>query len=194
MKDAILATAAKRFARYGFYKTTIEDIASDLKKVKSAVYYYFENKEEIFKAVLQKELEELSAGIRKRVDETEKPGDKLKTFIKAHLDAFAKITKGFSTIKEIYLKEHDFVGAVRKNYDDRSRSYIEDIIKEGNRRGEFCVKETRKTAFAVLTVIRGAEYELAAKEKPSAVGQITGILAGMLVDGLCGKRSGGKKQ
>ncbi len=52
----ILQAAQEAFARHGYKKTTIEDIADRLGMVKSALYYYYRNKQELFIAVLEHEV------------------------------------------------------------------------------------------------------------------------------------------
>lgn len=42
-----LETAARMFNERGFYKTSLDDIAAELNVTKAALYYYFENKDEI---------------------------------------------------------------------------------------------------------------------------------------------------
>ena len=48
----ILSASQKRFGRYGLSKTTMNEIAADVNMSKASLYYYFKNKEDIFKAVL----------------------------------------------------------------------------------------------------------------------------------------------
>jgi AcrR family transcriptional regulator len=40
----VIVTAGKIFSRYGFKKTTMDEIAKALKMGKSSIYYYFESK------------------------------------------------------------------------------------------------------------------------------------------------------
>ena len=47
----VLDAAQKRFARFGLSKTTMNDIADDLGVSKASLYYYFPDKESIFKKV-----------------------------------------------------------------------------------------------------------------------------------------------
>ena len=54
----ILEAAQKQFARYGFKKTTMNDIADEIGMSKASLYYYFPNKEELFKEVIKEELAE----------------------------------------------------------------------------------------------------------------------------------------
>ena len=51
-----LQAAQEAFARHGYKKTTLEDIADRLGMVKSALYYYYRNKQELFIAVIEHEV------------------------------------------------------------------------------------------------------------------------------------------
>ena len=55
VRTQIVDVARKIFTRYGFRKTTMEEIAAASHKGKSSIYYYFPGKEDIFKAVVEKE-------------------------------------------------------------------------------------------------------------------------------------------
>ncbi|PIE84539.1 MAG: hypothetical protein CSA07_02070 [Bacteroidia bacterium] len=62
MRQRILDMAAEVFQRFGFSKTTMEDIAQGIGRQKSTLYYYFQSKEDVFAAVVARELEgELAA-------------------------------------------------------------------------------------------------------------------------------------
>jgi|GEM_PF-587371 len=56
-KQQIIKAAQKRFVRHGLSKTTVEEIARDLRIGKATVYHYFTSKEEIFYEVLQGEID-----------------------------------------------------------------------------------------------------------------------------------------
>ena len=47
-RDKILKNAAKLFARNGFEKVSMSEIAAKLKLNKATLYYYFKSKDEIF--------------------------------------------------------------------------------------------------------------------------------------------------
>lgn len=59
VKADILKAAEKLFQQFGLRKTTMEDIAKAMGKGKSTLYYYYNNKEEIFDAVVMKEMWEV---------------------------------------------------------------------------------------------------------------------------------------
>jgi len=58
-RSRILAEARRRFARSGFYGTSMDSIAKKTGLSKGALYWHFENKAALFKAVLEKEMEEI---------------------------------------------------------------------------------------------------------------------------------------
>ena len=47
-KIQILKAAVKRFAKHGLNKTTLDEIARDLRIGKATIYHYFNSKEELF--------------------------------------------------------------------------------------------------------------------------------------------------
>ena len=59
VKDDILKEAQKLFQQFGLKKTTMEDIARSMGKGKSTLYYYYCSKEQIFDAVISKEMTEV---------------------------------------------------------------------------------------------------------------------------------------
>lgn len=53
-KDRILEAAYNRFVHYGYAKTTMNEIASDVSMSKALLYYYFPDKSQLYVAVMQK--------------------------------------------------------------------------------------------------------------------------------------------
>jgi AcrR family transcriptional regulator len=51
VKDSIVKSATIFFSKYGFYKTTVDEIAKHIHKAKGGIYYYFKSKEELFNEV-----------------------------------------------------------------------------------------------------------------------------------------------
>jgi TetR/AcrR family fatty acid metabolism transcriptional regulator len=55
-QDAVLDSAARCFARYGFRKTSIDTIAAEAHVAKGTVYLYCANKQELFYQAVHREL------------------------------------------------------------------------------------------------------------------------------------------
>jgi AcrR family transcriptional regulator len=63
-KLQIIKAAEKRFARHGLHKTTLNEIARDLRIGKASIYHYFESKDELYFASLEYELSQLLEEIK----------------------------------------------------------------------------------------------------------------------------------
>ena len=74
--EGIMESARGLFARYGYGKTTMDDIAEKAGKGKSSLYHYFKSKEEVFEAAVSSEVENLFAVVARAVRKVEKPEEK----------------------------------------------------------------------------------------------------------------------
>jgi AcrR family transcriptional regulator len=64
-RDRLIEGAAACFYRHGVAKTTIDDVANEVSLSRRTVYRYFNNKNELFAAVISHELEDMSREGRK---------------------------------------------------------------------------------------------------------------------------------
>jgi AcrR family transcriptional regulator len=86
----IIAIAQKRFGLYGLEKTTMKEIATDLGISKAALYYYFPDKEHLFKAVVEVEQDAFFKLAEITMCKTNDPALMLKEFVKIRLEHFKK--------------------------------------------------------------------------------------------------------
>ena len=77
----ILSAAASLFDRYGTRKTTMDDIAKEVGKGKSSLYYYFKNKEAVFESVLRRELAQFQSDIIRDLEAEVTQTDKIRVLI-----------------------------------------------------------------------------------------------------------------
>ena len=56
-KNQIIRAAAKRFARHGLHKTTLDEVARDIRIGKATIYHYFTSKDDLYFATLKWECE-----------------------------------------------------------------------------------------------------------------------------------------
>lgn len=85
VRDAIVDASRQIFGRLGFRGTTMDDIAREVRKGKSSIYYYFKCKEDIYKAVIEKEALFIQAEVSKALAIVPSPAEKLKTYISVRL-------------------------------------------------------------------------------------------------------------
>ncbi len=63
-KNQLIKAASKRFSKLGYYKTTLEEVARDIRIGKATIYHYFKSKDELYTAVLESESIELIEKIK----------------------------------------------------------------------------------------------------------------------------------
>lgn len=73
----ILNAASDLFARYGFDKTTMDDIAQAAHVSKGAIYLHFRSKEDLFDALILRENDQLELELMRRL---EADGDRMTVF------------------------------------------------------------------------------------------------------------------
>jgi AcrR family transcriptional regulator len=160
VKEAIVNVARHIFSRFGFKKTTMDEIAIASRKGKSSIYYYFASKEEIFQAVVEKEAEILKQELIKATNENDSPAQKLKTHVLVRMRSMEKLANFYSAIKDEFLSHLDFIEKIRKKYDQEEIQMMESILVEGVENGMFEIDDTSLAAVAIVTALKGMEIPL----------------------------------
>ena len=79
--ETILDAANKVFIRYGYHKTTMDDIAQEAMIGKGTIYYYFNSKEDIFIKILEKIKDEMSSTINEKIESANTFEEKFKVYL-----------------------------------------------------------------------------------------------------------------
>lgn len=160
VKEAIVNVARHIFSRFGFRKTTMDEIAIASRKGKSSIYYYFASKEEIFQAVVEKEASILKQELIKAISEAEGPAQKLKAHVLVRMHTMEKLANFYSAIKDDYLSHLDFIEKIRKKYDLEEIQMMETILNEGVENNLFEIGDTALASIAIVTALKGMEIPL----------------------------------
>ncbi len=160
IRSQIVEVARKIFTRYGFRKTTMEEIAEATGKGKSSIYYYFKSKEEIFRAVVEKEAEELQEQLDRTIQKDNNPIDKLKTYMLFRLHHVRTVKNFYAALNEEYLSQMDFILEIRQRIDQEERLVVKKILEEGMNDGTFQLTSSEIGAIAIATMMKGLELPL----------------------------------
>lgn len=176
-REKVIITAGTIFSRYGFRKTTMDEIAKALKMGKSSIYYYFESKEEIFEAVVLHEADILRNELTKAIKAVESPVDKMKNYVFVRMKTFEKLSNYYNAIFDKNLDHFDFVEKIRSRYDREELAILRLILYHGARKKVFNVTNSEFTALAVQTSLKGLEVPLFWQKKDVNVeDRLNGIL------------------
>jgi AcrR family transcriptional regulator len=82
-QDAILDAAERLFARQGFTATTIKQIGKEAAVNPALLYYYYESKETLYRAMLQRILGQLLARGANAIEGATSHADRIRAFVQA---------------------------------------------------------------------------------------------------------------
>lgn len=159
-RTAILDASRDLFARFGYKKTTMEDIAMALRKGKSSLYYYFKNKEEIFQAVIELESELLYSKLQEVVKTRGNAADKLRAYVTIRMETIGQLENYQKVLKEDLYGGYEFLGSYKQKGDDLEQGLLKSVLDEGVAANIFQVKDTRLGAIGIVTALRGLEIPL----------------------------------
>jgi AcrR family transcriptional regulator len=147
----IISGARTLFEKFGLKKTTMEDIAKEVGKGKSSLYYYFPSKYEIFEAVVDQEITELFSLAQKAVDKAPTAKEKLKAYAKVRLNKINKLGNLSQVVKNDLMDNMSVVMNIKKKHEVTQVNMIRGIILTGIERGEFKkIKEPEVCLMAYL--------------------------------------------
>jgi AcrR family transcriptional regulator len=184
-RNRIIGAARKLFTRYGFSKTTVEDIGKALNAGKSSLYYHFKDKDEIFKTAIDLDITAIKKSIERELAGLNTPQDKLKAYVLLRMKKVKEFSGLYSTFKDEYQKNYSIVQKIRAEYDQFEISLIRNILSAGVKRGFFSVAADMDLASAaIFSAIKGMEYDLAINVDPSSCKRELTALLDILLYGI----------
>jgi len=160
-RESILKIAREIFSKYGFKKTTLDDIANAVRKGKSSLYYYFNSKEDLFQAVIMKEVEILSHELEIVINRNTDPVDKLRDYVLTKLTTFRSLANFYHAI-ENDITAIGFIEDIKHKHEQDEIRMIKRILIEGVRKNEFEIYDFNLAAIGITMAIKGLEMPLTA--------------------------------
>lgn len=160
MRSSILEAARELFAKFGYKKTTMEDIAHALRKGKSSLYYYFKNKEEIFQAVIKMEEEILFSRLHEVLKADLAPREKLKNYVIVRMETIRELENYYKALREDMFGDYDLMVDIKGKGEKEEAEMLKSILEEGVRDNSFTVKDTQLASVAIAIALKGLEVPL----------------------------------
>ena len=156
----IIEASQKRFGIFGVEKTSMREIADDLKLSKASLYYYFPDKESLYKAVVEKEQNEFIARISERIFNLNEPEQLLLEYVNSRLSYFRSLLNLSRIRLETYsgLKP-GFLEAI-KAFREKEKDIIKMIFDKGISSGKFSIDDTDQMASLFLDLLKGLRITL----------------------------------
>jgi AcrR family transcriptional regulator len=156
-KKMLIEVARVLFAKYGKKDVTMNDIAEASKKGRRTLYTYFNNKEEIYKAVIDKELEHVLDRLYIVAAEQNEPDIKLTNHIITHLDAIKEVVTRNGSLSADFFHDIYEVERTRRKIDFKEIAIIRNILNDGIEKKVFKRMDLNLSAMVIFYAIKGLE-------------------------------------
>jgi AcrR family transcriptional regulator len=136
-RETILAAACRAFTRFGFKKTSIDDVAKHAGVAKGTVYLAVESKEDLFYQAVHRQLREYIAACAKLVDPRRVADQLVEQMVRG---AFA-LLEHYPLVKGLMLGEYHEIlpawGGRMSELRAIGKGPIEEVLRLGVRQGRF---------------------------------------------------------
>lgn len=161
MSDAtyqlIVEVARQLFARKGLTNTTMNDIAQEANKGRRTIYTYFNNKNDIYWAVITSEMNRLYEKLEAVVNKDLPPNEKLEAYIDARLEGIREIVLRNGSLRAEFFRDITEVERARKKIATGEIDLLRRILDEGVSKGKFIVHNSLATATILHCAFKGLE-------------------------------------
>jgi AcrR family transcriptional regulator len=158
-RSAILQVAAQCFSRFGYDKTTLQDIGDAARLNKASLYYYYKNKEDLFIQVVLREAERYLTDLQAQVQPLTRAAEKIQAYLTGRLDYYRQVLNlhqlSIESLQRLEPMFDDVYQAVR----EQEMQFLAQLLQEGVQDREFLKLDPARAADALLTVADGIRNE-----------------------------------
>ncbi len=153
--DFILKAAQKRLGIYGYDKTTMQEIATDIAMSKASLYYYFPDKESLFRAVIENEQKEFFQVLNQRLAHIQDADLMIMELVELRHSLFRK----FLNLSKFRLTEHHQVKPLLidlyTKLREKESEILSTILNHGKQSGMFMFEDTTEMAVLFSDLLQG---------------------------------------
>jgi len=182
----ILNLAKKRFERFGFNKTTVDEISRDASISKRTLYQEFENKGKILEELFMFEALSVRKAILNQINKISEPTEKLQTYVRLAL----KYLDQNPFIVSVLHDESGFFSPFLKDKPHIIEEGIEEIfvgiLKEGVQKGVFRKMDEKVVGHCIFLLFKGLTYGRNSPDHPFGLSQ-TNEFIHFIIQGVIAK-------
>jgi AcrR family transcriptional regulator len=186
-RRALLLDAARDvIMRFGYRKATLEDVAAEAGVSRATIYNYFTSKEEVFQAIIQREVERLREVMLTSSDPESPPDERLLEFVRAHFRHLRAVRTLYSVTQIAAKDVMPMVVGEIEGFDKDVRAFLTATLREGVDSGRFRPVDAEALASALQAALRGLD-EVFMFEGAEAARDGALLLWEMLLQGLAAR-------
>ncbi len=185
-KEKILKAASTVVKKFGFVKTTLDDIARECGMKNTALYYYFKSKEEIMNEMFETDMKQIRENIKKAVAKQKTPKEKIRAFILKKLSLLKTQRRYFNLIikEDISFKLKQFALEEKNKFDRFEKELLTRIISEGIKSDLFANHPIDSVIYTISGTTWGISYFILQNEQETNINEIVNDLVNIIFKGL----------
>jgi AcrR family transcriptional regulator len=191
-QEEILQAALRLYQKYGPAKVTMDDIAGGSGRGRTSLYYYYKNRDEIYRAVMDKIAGEMAVEMRRAVREAEGLGDKIYAFCYAKLKSsenWKKVLNGMWTAMTAEEQSNHAKGmcGLHNKLIHHEGLILNEVLMEAARHKEMrplSASDQDMLVFFISSGLRGLRREIIELNDPHDLYQALRLLTDMVVKWL----------
>ncbi|MDD3281132.1 MAG: TetR/AcrR family transcriptional regulator [Bacteroidales bacterium] len=166
-KESILSVADKLFSRFGFHKTSMDEIAKIARKAKGSLYYHFASKEDLFREVIAREMNNLKNQLAVIVNNTDlNASEKLKSYFIKRMAILNSAANYHETLKADFFERFNFIDDLRTELDEWEKENLGRVILQGVNSGEFLLNTDIDVLSEIaIMILKGLEIPFFLQDK-----------------------------
>lgn len=183
----IITVSGNLFRKFGFKKTTVEDIAREIGRRKSSLYYYYKSKEEIFEAVVYEEMHRFFRLIKRSIEHSKSSRQKLVLFCKAQFQHLTSLCNLNGALKNEIQDIECVITPIKTKFDTTQLELVKEILQEGVERKEFkhmSPREMDAFAYIIVSSFRGLGLPLVTNGITPDLDSRIAVIVEMMVEGI----------
>lgn len=186
--DRIVDATERLLARFGFDKTTVDDIATEAGVSKRTIYLHFAGKEEVALASIDRVVGRVTDQLREIAQSDAHPADRVLEMLVARvLGRFDSVRSYYQSLEDMFRSLRPAYLARRQRYFDAEAEVLAGVLDEGRRMKAFALTEPVAVAHDLLVATNSLlPYSLSPAEfgRRADVAARARRIAGLLLDGL----------
>lgn len=191
-KSEILKAARECFARFGYEKTTLDDIGKMVGLNKASLYYYYKNKEAIFADVILHEIGEATQMLSTKIEAMPGCRDKLLTYVRERLRYMQNLINVHNLSMSMIRQVQPVLTHLFQDIKAKEIALINSILLDCIEHGEIKPCDTKRIAHTILTVMdaikaaafQGTDARFVEKVDMTAVEEDVVFTVSLILDGL----------
>lgn len=152
-KKQILEAAKHVFGRYGFAKTTLDDVANVVGMKKASLYYYYSSKEDLFRDVVKSETDELIKQLEENLFKLNSLTEQLKSFVKIRIDYLHKLINLHNLAASIIIEVRPICENLYREFSEKQIEIVSRILSEGVDTNQVKNIDVTRTAKIFITAV-----------------------------------------